>query len=99
MYQKIYQMVQGEIHSSDSDVASEFYFLMLRYISDVALEFLFFCPHKPPPLYIDLGEGHNNTLFSVFIYRIHIPSIPSRYSNIESLKLDDVTSEPWVNTE
>ena len=88
-------MVQGEIHSSDSDVASEFYFLILRYISDVALDFDFFALISPPPFYTDLGEGHNNTLLSVFIYRIHIPSIPSRYSNIESLKLDDVTSEPW----
>ena len=75
------KMVQGETHSSDSDVASEFYF------SDVALYFDFF-PHTPPPFFTYLGEGHNNCL----IYILHCIHIPSRYSNIE---LDDVTSEPW----
>ena len=68
MYQKnLCQMVQGETHSSDSDVASEFYFLMLRYI------LIFFALIRPPPLFTDRGgEGHNNCLYLyiAYVYRI-----------------------------
>ena len=74
------KMVQGETHSSDSDVASEFYF------SDVALYFDFLPSYAPPLFLPTSGRG---TIIVLFIYCIRIPS---RYSNIE---LDDVTSEPW----
>ena len=66
------KMVQGETHSSDSDVASEFYF------SDVALYFDFFPSYAPPPFFLPTaGRG---TIIVLVIYCIHVPS---RYSNIE----------------
>ena len=60
-------MVQGETQSSNSEVASEFYF------SDVALYFDFFSLTRPPPLFTDRGgEGHNNCLYLyiAYVYRI-----------------------------
>ena len=61
MYQKIYQMVQGEIHSSDSDVALEFF--LVRHAHILICPFIF-ALISPPPFYIaktfDLGQGHNN---------------------------------------
>ena len=65
------KMVQGETHSSDSDVASEFYF------SDVALYFDFFSSYAPPLFLPTAGRG---TIIVLVIYYIHVPS---RYSNIE----------------
>lgn len=54
-------MVQGETQSSNSEVASEFYF------SDVALYFDYFLPSYDLPPFLPTGEGRGAIIVCIYI--------------------------------